>query len=187
MIHALMEQLSAALAEFSGTTRLYELTIGEGEQAGALLVEAFAAEDVVDEVGARDVVALSTSAYVDTASLLGQPASLGISLADGTRAAFAGDISEAALLGSDGGFARYRIRISPWLWRLDQVRNSRVWQDKSVIDIVDAVFGAYCRWRAGAGATTPRPSWPRRRRAATAANTANPTSASCAGCWRRRG
>jgi hypothetical protein len=61
MINALTEQLSAALAEFTGTTRLYELSIGEGEAAGALLVEAFAAEDAVDEVGTRDVIALSTS------------------------------------------------------------------------------------------------------------------------------
>jgi Rhs element Vgr protein len=54
------------------------------------------------------------------------------------------------MLGSDGGFARYRIRIAPWLWRLGQVRNSRVWQDKSVIEIVDAVFASWlplARWR----------------------------------------
>jgi type VI secretion system secreted protein VgrG len=148
MINALTEQLGAALAAFSSTTRLYALTIGDADSN--LLVEAFAAEDAIDEVGARDVIALSTSAYLEPASLLGQPASLLVSLADGSRTGFAGDISEAAILGSDGGFARYRIRISPWLWRLDQVRNSRVWQDKSVIDIVDAVFEAYlplARWR----------------------------------------
>jgi len=44
------------------------------------------------------------------------------------------------MLGSDGGLARYRVRISPWLWRLGQVRNSRVWQDKTVIGMVDSVF-----------------------------------------------
>jgi uncharacterized protein involved in type VI secretion and phage assembly len=150
MINALMEQLSAALAEFSGTARLYELTIGEGEAAGAMLVEAFAAEDAIDEVGVREVIAVSTSAYVDTASLLGQPATLAVSLADGSRTGFSGEISEAAMLGSDGGFARYRLQIRPWLWRLGQVRNSRVWQDKSVIEIVDAVFEPYlplARWR----------------------------------------
>jgi type VI secretion system secreted protein VgrG len=153
MINALTEQLSAALAEFSSTTRLYELTIGEpgrSEAGSALLVEAFAAEDAVDEVGVRDVIALSASAYLDPASLLGQPACLAVSLADGSRTQFTGEISEAAMLGSDGGFARYRIRISPWLWRLGQVRNSRVWQDKSVIEIVDAVFEAYlplASWR----------------------------------------
>jgi type VI secretion system secreted protein VgrG len=148
MIKSLTEQLGAALAEFSSTSRLYELTIGDAESS--LLVEAFAAEDAVDDIGVRDVIALAASAHLDPASLLGQSAVLEVSLADGSRARFAGDISEAAMLGSDGGFARYRIRISSWLWRLGQVRNSRIWQDKSVIDIVDAVFAPWlqlARWR----------------------------------------
>jgi type VI secretion system secreted protein VgrG len=153
MTTALTQQVATALAQFSSTTRLYELTIGEGsaeQGSGGLLVEAFAADDAVNELGARDVIALSTSAYVEPASLLGQSACLEMSLADGTRTSFAGEISEAAMLGSDGGFARYRVRISAWLWRLGQVRNSRVWQEMSVIEIVDAVFEAYlplARWR----------------------------------------
>jgi len=153
MVNALTEQVTAALAQFSSTSRLYELMIGDGNaalDAGGLLVEAFTADDAVDELTARDVIVLSTCAYVKLESLLGQPASLEMSLADGTRTSFAGEISEAAMLGSDGGFARYRVRISSWLWRLGQVRNSRVWQDKSVIDIVDSVFEAYlplARWR----------------------------------------
>jgi type VI secretion system VgrG family protein len=153
MVNALTEQVTAALAQFSSTSRLYELTIGDGNadvDAGVLLVEAFTADDAVNELSARDVIVLSASAFIEMASLLGQPASLEMSLADGTRTSFAGEISEAAMLGSDGGFARYRVRISPWLWRLGQVRNSRVWQDKSVIDIVDSVFEGYlplARWR----------------------------------------
>jgi type VI secretion system VgrG family protein len=153
MINALTEHVTTALAQFSSTTRLYELTIGEGGAelgSGSLLVEAFAADDAVNELGARDVIALCTSVYVELASLLGQPASLEMSLVDGSRSSFAGEISEAAMLGSDGGFARYRVRISPWLWRLGEVRNSRVWQEKTVIEIVDSVFEAYlplARWR----------------------------------------
>lgn len=148
MINALTEQLSAALAEFSGTTRLIELSIDGA--AEALLVEAFAADDAIDEVGVRDVIALSTSAHLDPASMLGRSASLEVSLADGSRTGFDGEISEAAMLGSDGGFARYRIRISTWLWRLGQGSNSRVWQDKSVIGIVDDVFEPWlplAKWR----------------------------------------
>ena len=98
----------------------------------------------------RDVIVLPTSAHVALESLLGEQATLEISLADGTRSSFAGEINEVAMLGSDGGFARYRIRIAPWPWRLGQVRNSRVWQDKTVIQIVDSVFASYrpmARWR----------------------------------------
>lgn len=147
----LTEQIAAALVQFSSATRLYSLVVGEGAAAsGDLLVEAFVARDAVHEVGVRDLIVLSTSAYLDLDELLGLPACLQITLADGTRTAFAGDICEAAMLGSDGGFARYRLRVSPWLWQLSQVRNCRVWQDKTVIDIVDDVFAPYrplVKWR----------------------------------------
>jgi Rhs element Vgr protein len=146
-------QLTAALAEFSGASRLYALTLADESgviRAGELLVEAFAASDTLQEIGARDVIVLSTSAHIPLEPLLGREAALEISLADGTRTSFGGEVSEVAMLGSDGGLARYRIRISPWMWRLGQVRNSRVWQDKSVIEIVDSVFAAYlprAKWR----------------------------------------
>lgn len=149
MANALIEEVSAALAEFSGTTRLIDLSIGERDEY-RLLVEAFAAEEALQEVGLRDVIALSTSAYIQVTALLGQPATLELSLANGTRTRFSGEVCEAAMLGSDGGLARYRIRLAPWIWRLAHVRNCRVWQDKRVIDIVDAVFADYrpaARWR----------------------------------------
>ncbi|MGV8866474.1 MAG: type VI secretion system Vgr family protein [Janthinobacterium svalbardensis] len=136
------DKIADALAAFTSATRLYELTIGEGADS-SLLVEAFAADEQLQAIGARDIIALSTSAHVALASLLGQPASLHISLADGTRTQFSGYISAAAMLGSNGGLARYRLRMTPWLWLLTQVRNSRVWQDRSVTAIVDAVFSAY--------------------------------------------
>ncbi len=149
----LLDQAIAALAQFGSARRLYALTLedqGLELGSGGLLVEAFAARDLVQGVGARDVIALSTRADIDLHALLGQAASLEVSLADGSRASFAGEISEMAMLGSEGGFARYRLRISHWIWRLAHVRNSRVWQDKSVIDIVDEVFGVHApvaRWR----------------------------------------
>jgi hypothetical protein len=48
-----------------------------------------------------------------------------------------------AALGSDGALSRYRLRLSPWIWLLSQARNSRAWQDKSMVEIVDAVFAEY--------------------------------------------
>ncbi|MED5616875.1 type VI secretion system Vgr family protein, partial [Janthinobacterium sp. P210005] len=137
------QDIVSAVAAFNGATRLYELAIGDDGQDSGLLVEAFAADDRLQELGAREIIALSTNADVALASLLGQPASLQISLADGTRTQFSGYISAAAMLGSNGGLARYRLRITPWLWLLTQVRNSRVWQDRSVTAIVDEVLQAY--------------------------------------------
>ncbi len=153
MRRELLDQAMAALAQFASATRLYALTLedkGLELGSGGLLVEAFAARDEVQGVGMRDVIALSTRADIDLKTLLGCTAGLEISLADGTRSTFAGEISEMAMLGSEGGFARYRLRISHWIWRLAHVRNSRVWQDRTVSDIVDEVFDAHApaaRWR----------------------------------------
>lgn len=149
MSTALTDQILTALAEFSSTSRLYGLAVGELEP-DALMLEAFAAHEAVNEVGVHELIVLSTSAHLDIASLLGLPAWLDVSLANGSRTRFAGEISAAAMLGTDGGLARYRLRMSPWLWRLEHVRNSRVWQERSVIEIVDSVFEAYrpqAKWR----------------------------------------
>ncbi|EZP37314.1 type VI secretion system Vgr family protein [Janthinobacterium lividum] len=152
MSAAQLEQVDAALGAFSSITRLYEITLeGDGAQdAGPLLVEAFAGDEQLQTPGARDVIVLSTTAQLALAPMLGKLATLQVSLFDGSRASFSGHVSEAAMLGSFGGLARYRLRLTPWLWRLGQVRNSRVWQDKSVIEIVESVFQSYvpaARWR----------------------------------------
>ncbi|MET3135125.1 type VI secretion system secreted protein VgrG [Oxalobacteraceae bacterium GrIS 1.11] len=148
----LSKQVITALAAFSSDTRLYALTLKGDDDlgSGGLLVEAFAADEQVQGVGVRDIIALSTNAHLDLAALLGRSASLQVSLADGSRTAFSGYINEVAMLGSEGGLARFRIRLVPWLWRLSRVRNSRVWQDKSVIEIIDAIFADYkplAQWR----------------------------------------
>nr|WP_308807450.1 phage late control D family protein [Pseudoduganella buxea] len=104
----------------------------------------------MQQVGYRDVIALSLSAHIEPSILIGKPAQLLASLADGTRASFRGYISAVAVLGSDGGFARYRLRLSPWLWQLGEVRNSRAWENSNVREIIDSVFASYlplARWR----------------------------------------
>ncbi|MEN3275821.1 MAG: hypothetical protein V7631_1611 [Massilia sp.] len=71
---ALVDQVTAALAEFSSASRLYELRIGDGEPdhlSQDLLVEAFSARDAVNAIGARDLIVLSTSVRIALEALLG--------------------------------------------------------------------------------------------------------------------
>jgi type VI secretion system secreted protein VgrG len=148
-----LAQVFDALATYTGASRLYALRVGATE----LLVEAFAADDALHEVGMRDLIVLSTSAFLDIGSLLGQPASLRVRLGDGTSICFDGEVCAAAMLGGDGGLARYRLLVAPWTWRLAHVRRSRVWQDRGVVEIVDAVFetyrpAAHWRWNADVAA-----------------------------------
>lgn len=147
-----LEQITDALASFTSVSRLYALTVGDIDSPvlSDMMVEAFAADDRVNDITSRDVIAVSTNAYHDLNAILGKSARIEISLADGSRTSFGGNVIEARMLGSEGGLARYGLRIASWMWRLSQVRNSRVWQDKTVIEIVEKVFAAYspiARWR----------------------------------------
>ncbi|PIL42593.1 type VI secretion system tip protein VgrG [Massilia eurypsychrophila] len=143
MSSSLAREVLSALSEFSSHTRLYELKFKDERKGASLLVDAFAADEQLLGVGGIDVIALSTRSKIAQASLLGQETCLEISLANGTRASFSGFVSKIASLGSDGGLARYRLRLSPWIWLLSQARSSRAWQDKTVIEIIDSVFEQY--------------------------------------------
>ncbi|UIN21230.1 type VI secretion system Vgr family protein [Herbaspirillum frisingense] len=138
-----MPDLLNQLMQFTGASRLYSLSLGEDAPAGELLVEAFTSCEGLHAPGLRELIVLSMDAGLRLKSLIGQRATLTVTLSDGSRSAFSGLVNEAAKLGSEGGLARYRLRLVPWIWLLSQSQDSRVWQDKTVIEIVEEVFGGY--------------------------------------------
>jgi type VI secretion system secreted protein VgrG len=137
---------AAALATFSDERRLYALE-GDGPLAH-LQVERWSGHEALSACYVWTVDALSSDAGLSLEAMLGQRAALRTTLADGTRSVRTGLVREAQLLGADGGLARYRLVLVPWLWLLGQGRHSRVFQDKSVLDIVEAVFGDYTPYAA---------------------------------------
>lgn len=96
--------------------------------------------------GYRMVVhALATDTHIELKNLIGKPALLEL-LTQPSRTdlrPFHGHITEAALLGSDGGMARYRLVIEPWLSFLSHGRDSYVFQAKTVVQIIEEVFNGY--------------------------------------------
>ncbi len=132
---------SLAPARLSDTARLYAL---EGAAPlDALHVECFRRESALSDCGHLGIDALSHDAGLPLADMLGQPLTLLTTQADGTRSRVSGIVREARLLGADGGLARYRLDVVPWLWLLGEGRHSRVFQGQSVLDIVETVFADY--------------------------------------------
>ncbi|WP_159093177.1 type VI secretion system Vgr family protein, partial [Xanthomonas fragariae] len=86
---------------------------------------------------------LSTQANLPLEAWLGRRATLYTRLADGGESPRTGLIHEAYELGSDGGLARYRVGLVPWTWWLSQGRHSRVFQERTLVQIVEAVFADY--------------------------------------------
>ena len=127
-----------------GTTRLYRIE-GEGALAG-LQVEAFVVEEALSQPWRMEVVALHEQADLELDAMLAQPVTLITVLADGSEHRRSGLVLQAQAEDSDGGFARYRLVVQPWLGFLSQTLRSRVWQEQDVTAIVEAILGGYATY-----------------------------------------
>ncbi|TVO59133.1 type VI secretion system tip protein VgrG [Denitromonas halophila] len=103
------------------------------------------------------LTAVSEDAHLALDALLGQPARLDLQTALSRVEArpFHGHITAISRLGANGGFSRYRLIIEPWLAFLAHRQDSFIFQQRSVIEIVDAVFS---RW-VGQGCLNPAWRW----------------------------
>ncbi|WP_253185417.1 type VI secretion system Vgr family protein, partial [Xanthomonas oryzae] len=123
-----------------------------------LVAETLNGRESVDGGGFRfDVGALSANAGLPLDDLLGQPVLLELLTAESHTALrpFHGHVTAFERLGSNGGLARYRLRVEPWLALLAQRVDSYVFQDMSVVEIAESVFADY----AGQGALAPAWRW----------------------------
>ena len=145
----LPDALHAALAQFHDETRLYALE-ASGNTFSSLLVERWSGWDALDAGFRYTLDCLSTDATLPLAEMLGQPVTLKTRLADGDWHTRTGLVTEAECTGADGGLARYRLRLVPWIHLLAQSRQSRLYQDMTALQIVEAVFARhapFAAWR----------------------------------------
>lgn len=140
----------AALSRYRDADRLYALSIDSA--SAELVVERWQGRETLSQGFEWWVDVLSTDAGVDLDALLGKPATLSTRGADGGWIPRSGRVRQAECIGSDGGLARYRLCLVPWSWLLTQGRHSRVFQDRTVLEIVEAVFADYAplaNWQVG--------------------------------------
>ena len=128
--------------------RLLRLTTPAG--TGSLLAEQAEIHEALgptqDHAGFRiELTALSTDAHQSLTALLGQPVRLDLQTAASRTVLrpFHGHITRIVRQGANGGLARYALTIEPWLAFLGQNRDSHLFQERSVIDIVDEVLSGW--------------------------------------------
>ncbi len=146
----------AALASPGQHDRLLRLHTPLGRDA--LVAETLHARESLDGGGFRlELTALSTDAHLALDDLLGQPALLELLTADSRTdlRPFHGHVTACELQGSNGGLARYRLVVEPWLAFLRQRVDSYAFQDMTVMEIVEDLFADYAQ----AGALVPAWRW----------------------------
>ena len=105
-----------------------------------LMIERLVGEEAVSEPFAIHLDLLSTDSTIDPATLLRKPVSVAVDLAAGGRRYFHGVVRRFVQLGRADGLVSYRAEVVPWLWFLSLTSNCRIFQQKSVPDIVKQVL-----------------------------------------------
>ncbi|NHQ82458.1 type VI secretion system tip protein VgrG [Chromobacterium vaccinii] len=132
--------LSSFASAFNQDQRLLTLELGSGSVAAEqLLPQSLDGEEGVSKAYRYQLTCLSPDGAIELKSLLGQSARIGIADAQGHETIRCGVVSQARLMGSDGGFAQYGLTIEPPIALLRHRRTSRVFQDLSVPDIVQQI------------------------------------------------
>lgn len=155
-----MDPVATVLSALSAAPRQQERLLRLHTALGpdVLVAETLDGRESVDGGGFRfEVGALSANAGLSLDDLLGQPVLLELLTADSSTALrpFHGHVTAFERLGSNGGLARYRLVVEPWLALLAQRLDSYVFQDMSVVEIAESVFADY----AEQGALAPAWRW----------------------------
>ncbi len=130
--------------ELSQSQRLLRLSVG-----APLLPHRLVGEQRVSEPFRYTLDCFSQQGDIELKALMAQPARLSVLQADGGYRHLHGLVSEAALLGEDGGVTYYQLTLVPWLEMLKLGRNSRIFQNRSAVDILEQVFDGHDLARGG--------------------------------------
>lgn len=155
-----MDALATALVALASGPAQHERLLRLHTPLGrdALVAEALIGHESLDGGGFRlELTALSVDAHLSLEELHGAPALLEVLTADSRTELrpFHGHVTACELLGGNGGLARYRLVLEPWLAFLGQRLDSYVFQDMSVVEIVEDIFADYAQ----AGALVPAWRW----------------------------
>lgn len=136
------QALREALSSLGPNARLLTYSgPAHGPDFGASLVAEHAVgSEGVNQLFEFQLDLLSPSAQLDLRPLLGQEASLGLLQADGNPRHWHGIVSACERLGADGGLARYRLTLEPWLALLRLRGDCFLFQNMNALAIAEALF-----------------------------------------------
>lgn len=131
------------MASFAQTSRLLTFTSPLGKDV--LLPEGFRGVEFLSDLFRYEVDLVATpSTTIDPKQIVGQKVCLALQAnAAGTMRYFNGIVAAFESRGGDEEFNNYFALIVPKLWLLTLAKNTRVFQNKSVLDVVKEVLTPY--------------------------------------------
>jgi type VI secretion system secreted protein VgrG len=105
-----------------------------------LFVEAVSGQSALSSPFTFRARLVAQNASIDLKDLLAKNVTVGVLLQNGSEYPLNGYVSQFGFSHSDGGLAYYDAEIVPWLWYLNYRTNSRIYQDQSVLGVIEKVF-----------------------------------------------
>ena len=105
-----------------------------------LLLRGFTGREAISELFSYELDLASERADIDFTTIVGRPAVLTVHCEGETPRYINGIISGFVQAGADLRLVYYRARLVPWLWLLTQKQDCRIFQEKTVQEIIEQVF-----------------------------------------------
>jgi type VI secretion system secreted protein VgrG len=105
-----------------------------------LLLHSLHGREAISRLFQFDLALLSEDDSISFDDIVGQPASVKVRLADGSPRYWNGFICRFSQAGRDQNLARYHAVMVPWLWFLTRTTDCRIFQQKTVPQIIQQIF-----------------------------------------------
>jgi type VI secretion system secreted protein VgrG len=113
-----------------------ETPLGENK----LLLRGFRGSEGMSRLFRFELDLISEDNNITFTDIIGKNVTITVKLSDGTPRYFNGVISRFGQGGSDETFTTYYAEMVPWLWFLTRAADCRIFQNKSIPDIIKQIF-----------------------------------------------
>jgi type VI secretion system secreted protein VgrG len=133
-----IRQRGQRMPRYSQTNRPLKVQTSLGPDA--LLLTGFRGTEAVSRPFSFQLDLMSENTAIDASAVLREGACVTVKLKDDSERNIHGVVNRFVQLGTEGDLAFYRAEIVPWLWFLSLSRDCRIFQNKSVLEIIEEVF-----------------------------------------------
>ena len=129
------------MADFTQENRRLRITTPLGDDT--LLLSNLSAVEGMSRLFHLEVDLIGRDETVDFDAIVGKNVTLKVLMHESEDRYFNGFVSRFSQGGTVRSYATYRAEIVPWLWFLTRTSDCRIFQNKTVPDIVKQIFGEY--------------------------------------------
>jgi type VI secretion system secreted protein VgrG len=129
------------MATYTQDTRLIGIETPLGKDV--LLLRGFSGQESLSQLSAFELDLLSKDPEIKFEDIIGKRMTLRVTLSEDKNRYFNGFISRFVQTGAQTGMPNYRATMVPWLWFLTKTTDCRIFQNKTIPDIIQQICKEY--------------------------------------------